>query len=80
MRCSPCAIHPVGGPLFEITVDGKTPDPSKTATVRIQQDGNNKLSDADLKKSIEDQLRAQGHPADVEVAGGKVLKVTPIKN
>lgn len=64
---------------FEFTVDGKTPDPAKMASIRIENDGK-QLSDADLKKSIEDQLRAQGHPADVVVQGSKVISITPIKN
>ncbi|TPW16806.1 MAG: hypothetical protein FD129_614 [bacterium] len=64
---------------FEFTIDGKTPDPAKMATVKIDNNGQ-KLSDADLKRSIEDQLRAQGHPADVVVSDGKVVSITPIRN
>jgi len=71
--------NPAAHGNFEFTVDGKTPDPAKMASIRIENDGK-QLSDADLKKSIEDQLRAQGHPADVVVQGGKVVSITPIKN
>jgi hypothetical protein len=64
---------------FEFTIDGKTPDPGKTAQIRLQK-GDGQMTDAEIKRTIEDQLRAQGHPAVVEVSGGKVLSVTPIRN
>lgn len=74
------AAHASGdGGNFEFTVDGKTPDPASMASIRIENDGR-KLSDAELKRSVEDQLRAQGHPAEAVVQDGKIIRITPIKN
>jgi hypothetical protein len=64
---------------FEFSVDGKGPGDGSQAKVVIDNSGH-QMTDAQIKQSIEDQLRAQGHPAVVDVSGGKVLKVTPIKN
>jgi hypothetical protein len=64
---------------FEFTIDGQSPDPARTAEVRITG-SDTPMSDAELKQSIESQLAAQGHPSVVEVSGGKVLSITPIKN